>query len=117
MFFAGISGRRPNGTIPGMRETSAGTVYDAAEQADAAFENLLAMLGEHDLDRTSVVDVTCYLVDMTDYPALVASWNRFFADDAPARTTIAVHQLPDPDLRVELKAVAYRPSNRSSGPE
>jgi enamine deaminase RidA (YjgF/YER057c/UK114 family) len=43
-----------------------------------------------------------------DYAALIESWNRFFTENAPPRTTVAVHQLPDPDLRIELKAIAHR---------
>jgi 2-aminomuconate deaminase len=108
VFLAGISGRRPDGSIPGVRETTSGTIYDAAAQARAAFENLSAVLGEHRLDRGDIVDMTCYLVDMADYAALIESWNRFFTENAPPRTTVAVHQLPDPDLRIELKAIAHR---------
>ena len=108
VFFAGISGRRGDGTIPGVRDTQAGKSYDAAEQARGAFENLAALLRERGLDKTDIVDMTCYLVDMADYADLIDNWNRFFTEDAPPRTTVAVHQLPDPDLRIELKAIAYR---------
>ncbi|HEX4983972.1 MAG TPA: RidA family protein [Ilumatobacteraceae bacterium] len=108
VFFAGISGRSADGIIPGVQDTRAGKTYDVDEQARCAFENLSAALGERGLDRSNVVDVTCYLVDMADYAVLVQNWNRFFTEDPPPRTTVAVHQLPDPDLRIELKAVAHR---------
>ena len=108
VFVAGISGRRPDGTIPGVHETATGTAYDAREQADHAFRNLASILESADLALGDIVDVTCYLVDMADYPALVETWNRYFPQDPPARTTVGVSQLPDPDLRVELKAVAHR---------
>ena len=108
VFFAGISGRRADGTIPGVRDTQAGKTYDVDEQARGAFENLSAALSERGLDGADVVDMTCYLVDMADYADLVHNWNRFFTADPPPRTTVAVHQLPDPDLRIELKAVAHR---------
>ena len=32
-----------------------------------------------------------------------------FDYDGPARTTVAVHQLPHPHLRIEIKAVAFKP--------
>ena len=30
-------------------------------------------------------------------------------ENGPARTTVAVHQLPNPLLRIEIKATAYKP--------
>jgi enamine deaminase RidA (YjgF/YER057c/UK114 family) len=49
------------------------------------------------------------VIDPADNPELVlrtpgtrpASWNRFFTENPPPRTTVAVHQLPDPDLRID----------------
>ncbi|MDG2437226.1 MAG: RidA family protein, partial [Polaribacter sp.] len=32
----------------------------------------------------------------------------FNAETGPARTTVAVHQLPHPDLVVEIKVTAYK---------
>ncbi|MBJ7416466.1 MAG: hypothetical protein JHC88_13625, partial [Niveispirillum sp.] len=34
---------------------------------------------------------------------------EFVDQEGPARTTVAVHQLPHPHLRIEIKAVAYKP--------
>lgn len=111
VFFAGLSGRRPDGSIPGVREDPTGKTIDAAEQARSAFENLSALLRANGLEPTDIVDMTCYLVDMADYEDLIESWNHFFPENPPPRTTVAVHQLPDPDLRIELKAIAYRPAS------
>lgn len=108
LYVAGISGRRTDGSIPGRVETPTGMLNDVAQQADAAFENLSAALRSEGFGIASLVDVTCYLVDTNDYPAFVESWNRQFTSDPPTRTTLVVRQLPDPNLRIELKAVAYR---------
>jgi 2-aminomuconate deaminase len=43
---------------------------------------------------------------MADYAGFNEVWNRFFDPSGPTRTTIAVHQLPDPQLAIELKAIA-----------
>ena len=56
-----------------------------------------------------VVDVTSFLVNMNDF----AGYNKAYADffdkeTGPARTTVAVHQLPHPDLVVEIKVMAYK---------
>ena len=108
LYVAGVSGRRADGKIPGYVETATGTQNDIVQQADGAFENLRGALRSAGFDMPSLIDVTCYLVDVNDYPALVESWNRHFPSDPPARTTLVVRQLPDPNLRLELKAIAYR---------
>ena len=51
-----------------------------------------------------------YLVDMADFAGYNAAYAEYFsAETGPARTTVAVHQLPHPHLRIEIKAVAYKP--------
>ena len=56
-----------------------------------------------------VVDVSTFLVNMNDF----AGYNKTYADffdkeTGPTRTTVAVHQLPHPDLVVEIKVTAYK---------
>ena len=56
-----------------------------------------------------VVDVSSFLVSMNDF----AGYNKAYADffemeTGPTRTTVAVHQLPHPDLVVEIKVTAYK---------
>ena len=50
---------------------------------------------------------------MNDFGAYNAVWAEHFPDPAaaPTRTTVAVHQLPHPHLRIEIKAVAWKPLN------
>jgi 2-aminomuconate deaminase len=49
---------------------------------------------------------------MRDFDAYNEVYGEFFGFDGPARTTVAVHQLPHPDLLIEIKAVAFRPRGR-----
>ena len=56
--------------------------------------------------------MTSYLVDMADFPAYNAAYAEYFVDSAPTRTTVAVRELPHPDLLIEITAVAYRPGGR-----
>ena len=42
-------------------------------------------------------------------PATTKSTNEYFNENGPARTTVAVHQLPHPHLLIEMKAIAYKP--------
>jgi 2-aminomuconate deaminase len=53
--------------------------------------------------------VTSYLVDMADFAAYNEVYAEFFNEDGPTRTTVAVRELPHPDLLIEIQAVAYKP--------
>ena len=56
-----------------------------------------------------VIDVTTFLVNMNDFAGYNRAYAEFFdKDTGPTRTTVAVHQLPHPDLVVEIKVVAYK---------
>jgi len=56
------------------------------------------------------VKTTVFLADLEDFQPMNAAYAEFFsAETGPARTTVAVHQLPHPHLRIEIKAVAYKP--------
>ena len=50
-----------------------------------------------------------FLVDMRDFQAMNAVYQRVFGDHRPARTTVGVAALPAQGLRVEIDAVAYVP--------
>ena len=65
------------------------------------------IMAEVGLDRTDLVDVTAFLVDIEDFDAWNAAWTGFFdGNEAPARTTVGVRALPHPHLLVEVKATA-----------
>jgi 2-aminomuconate deaminase len=46
---------------------------------------------------------------MRDFDGYNQTYAEFFGRDGPARTTVAVAELPHPQLLIEIKAVAYRP--------
>jgi 2-iminobutanoate/2-iminopropanoate deaminase len=47
-------------------------------------------------------------VDIADFQAMNEVYGRVFGTHRPARTTVEVSALPDPGLRVEIDAIAYR---------
>lgn len=107
LFFAGVSSRRPDDSIEGASVGPTGAPeIDIRAQTLGCIENLRAALEREGLDLSNLVDVTAFLVDMSDYGGFVEAWNRFFDASGPTRTTVAVRQLPDPLLAVELKAIA-----------
>lgn len=107
LFLAGVSSRQADDSIKGAAVGPTGAPeVDIRAQTEGCIENLRAALEQEGLGLSHVVDVTAFLVDMTDYGGFVEVWNRFFDASGPARTTVAIRQLPDPLLVVELKAIA-----------
>lgn len=116
IFVSGVSSRRADNTHAGVtieRDDSGAVVKvhkDITAQARAVIQNIGVILERAGASLADVVDCTVFLVDMDDYPGFNAVYNEFFnAQSGPARTTVAVHQLPHPNLLVELKVVAYHP--------
>jgi len=110
LFVSGTSSRRADNSIAGASADAMGTLtLDIRAQTRAVIENIRDILQSVGADLSDVVEVSCYLVDMADFGGYNAVYAEFFGPDGPARTTVAVHQLPHPQLRIEIKAVAYKP--------
>jgi 2-aminomuconate deaminase len=116
VFVSGTSSRRPDNTIAGAEADEFGaTRLDIAVQTRAVIENIRGILAEAGCTLADLVQATNYLVDMNDFAGYNAVWAEYFDEQGPARTTVAVHQLPHPHLRIEIQAVARRPAE-ASGP-
>jgi len=107
-FVSGTSSRRPDNTIAGATVDPLGTTsLDIRVQTTVVLETIEQNLAGIGLDRSDLIDVSSFLVNMNDFGGYNESWARFFDGMAPpARTTVAVHQLPHPHLLVEIKAMA-----------
>ncbi|KAF0457839.1 Endoribonuclease L-PSP [Gigaspora margarita] len=111
IFVSGISSRRPDNTYEGVKELPGGTLeLDIRAQTKAVIENIEIILKEAGASLKNIVDLTVFLVNMDDYPAFNEVYNTYFeAQTGPARTTVAVKQLPSPKLLIEIKATALAP--------
>jgi 2-aminomuconate deaminase len=109
LFLSGVSARQKDGTIAGVARHSGATTYDVAAQLRAIITNITESLQSVGGTLADLVDVTIFVADMADYPAMNGEYNKWFASDGPARTTVGVSQLPHPDMVIELKVVARRP--------
>ena len=110
VYVSGTSARRPDNTIAGAAVDQLGTAsLDIREQTRAVIENVRALLGDVGADLPDLVQVTTYLVSMNDFGGYNEVYAEYFDETGPARTTVAVHQLPHPHLLVEIQAVAYVP--------
>ncbi|MGW6200488.1 RidA family protein [Kribbella sp. NPDC055110] len=111
-FVSGTSSRRPDNTIAGASVDSMGTVtLDIRVQTRAVLENIRDVLGAVGAGLEDLVSVTTYLVSMNDFGGYNEIYGEFFDESGPARTTVAVHQLPHPQLLIEIQAVAAIPQH------
>lgn len=108
---SGTSSRRADNTHDGAEQLEDGTwKLDIAAQTHAVIRNIEKILKQAGADLSHCVDFTCYLVDMEHYQGFNAVYNEYFdAETGPTRTTVAVKQLPHPNLLLEIKAIAKAP--------
>jgi 2-aminomuconate deaminase len=110
LFVSGTSSRRPDNTFAGATADEMGTTkLDIAEQTRAVIENIRDILASEGAQLSDLVDVTAFLVNMNDFGDYNRVYGEFFDYTGPARTTVAVHQLPHPHLLIEIKGTAYVP--------
>ena len=89
-------------------ETGAMVEGGVAEQAERVLANLRAVLAAAGLEPAHVVKTTIFLVSMKDFATVNEIYGRFFGGEgavAPARSTVAVAELPRGAL-VEIEAIA-----------
>ena len=75
------------------------------DQTERALENLVAVLDAAGLSLADVVKTTVFLASMDDFAAMNEVYARYFTEDPPARSTVAVAALPK-GARVEIEAIA-----------
>lgn len=110
LFVSGTSARRADNTIAGAEVDESGAAHlDIRDQTKAVLDNVRDILGSMGAQLSDVVEITTYLVNMNDFSGYNETYAQYFGNDAPARTTVAVHQLPHPHLLIEIRAMAYKP--------
>jgi 2-aminomuconate deaminase len=113
-FVSGTSSRRPDNSIAGASVDAMGTVdLDIREQTRAVLENIRDILAAVGAGLEDLVSVTTYLVSMNDFGGYNEVYGEFFDESGPSRTTVAVHQLPHPQLLIEISGIAALPQGRS----
>lgn len=110
IFVSGTSSRRKDNTFAGVSVDEMGTTdLNIKEQTAAVLDNIDSTLKAAGSSLSDVVDVTTFLVNMNDFGGYNEVYGQYFDYTGPARTTVAVHQLPHPHLLIEIKAMAYCP--------
>ena len=77
------------------------------EQTAQALTNAGNILKEAGTDLAHVVKTTVYLVDMADFAAMNEVYATFFSQPFPARSAVAVKDLPK-GARVEVEVLAAK---------
>ena len=110
LIVSGTSARRSDNSIAGAQVDEFGTTHlDIRVQTDAVIENIRDILNSVGAKLEDVVEITSYLVNMNDFAGYNEVYGKHFTHEGPARTTVAVHQLPHPHLLIEIRALAYKP--------
>lgn len=111
IYVSGTSSRRADNTHIGAEQRPDGTwELDICKQTRAVIENIGRILEAAGAGLEHVVDITTFLVSMNDFRGYNEVYGEFFdAQTGPTRTTVAVCELPHPNLLIEIKAIAYKP--------
>jgi 2-iminobutanoate/2-iminopropanoate deaminase len=79
---------------------------DIETQTEQVLANIRTILEAAGSSMSKVVRCGVFLTDMNEFKRMNAVYERMFAGHKPARTTVAVSELPGPGLRVEIDAIA-----------
>ncbi|MCU1637324.1 MAG: RidA family protein [Cryobacterium sp.] len=111
VYVSGTSSRRADNSFVGVEVDEFGaTTLDIAAQTEAVIENIQDILASVGGRLSDLIQITSYLVNMNDFRIYNEVYARYFDEQGPTRTTVAVHQLPHPHLLIEIQAVAYLPA-------
>jgi len=96
VFVSGQLGIARDGTIP----------HDCAGQAQLAFDNIAAILGEAGMGLKDIVRINAYVTGREHLQAYMQVRNGLFSDPLPASTLMIVAGFARPEFVVEIEAVA-----------
>jgi len=94
-----------SGQIPIDPQTGEFVAGGVREQTEQVLKNLSAVLNAAGSGLEHVVKTTVFSADMKEFAAMNEVYARVFANEPPARATVAAAGLPR-DARVEIEAVA-----------
>ena len=96
IFVIGTIGRDPDGNV----------VEGIREQTRVSLERIEGMLAKHDVDRTGIVRIRAFVIDMREWPDAREVIAEFFSDSIPPAIAMSVTGLVEPSVRIELEVDA-----------
>jgi 2-iminobutanoate/2-iminopropanoate deaminase len=100
VFVSGQTGRHP---------VSGEVGKDIREQTRNILERIKAILGAAGTSLDNVLTATTYLTDVRTLAAYNEEYGKYFPTDKPARTTVTVASLNNPELLIEITVTACIP--------
>ena len=94
-----------SGQLPIDPQTGAFPEGGIAAQTTQSLKNLGSILKEAGSDYSKVIKTTVFLADMADFTAMNEVYSSFFNVPFPARSAVAVKELPKGAL-VEIECIA-----------
>jgi enamine deaminase RidA (YjgF/YER057c/UK114 family) len=82
---------------------------DFAAQATQVFENLKLALAAVGATFDNVVKVNTYVTSMSNIQTLREIRGKYYGTNAPASTLVEITKLANPDLMIEIEAIAVVP--------
>ena len=79
---------------------------DMKAQAKQTFENIRAVLAEAGATMDDVVKILAFITDMSRYADYATARTEAFPNNIPASATVTTPVLVNPDLLVEVEAIA-----------
>ena len=95
---SGVVPTRPDGSVP----------EDIAEQAQAVWHNISAMLAAAGMGPSDTVSVTTYVVPGQNLAVVMAERDRCLEGHLAASTLVIVPELAQPAWKMEIAVVAAR---------
>jgi len=96
-----------SGQIPLSPVTGEVVGGDIAAQTQQVMKNLAGLLKAAGSSFSSVLKATCFLTDMADFSAFNEVYASCFTANMPARSCVAVKQLPK-GVKVEIEMIAAK---------
>ena len=96
-----------SGQIPVVPSTGVLVEGGIEEQTKQSFENIKAILEKAGLTTANIVKTIVFLADMSLFAGMNKVYATYFTEDFPARSAVAVKELPKGAL-VEIESIAVR---------
>ncbi len=96
-----------SGQIPMNPETAQLVKGDVKDQTRMVMENLKAILKEAGMDFSNVIKCSIFISNMHDFPKINEVYGSYFDENAPARETVEVANLPM-FVDVEISCIAVK---------
>ncbi len=85
-------------------------IGDAEAQSRQVMANIRDVIAAAGGKMEDVAKITCFIIDIADYPAYSKVRAETWPKDPPASSTVVVAGLVRPELLVEVEAIVHLPS-------